>query len=463
MTQAQHYDAIVIGSGQSGGPLATAMAGHGWKTAIIERQHVGGTCVNVGCTPTKTMVASAHVAHLARRAGDYGVDAGPVTVDMRAVRQRKRDMVEAFRSGSERSLTSSDGVDLLMGEASFTGENQISVHMRDGGQRTLTAERFFIDTGTRPVRLDIPGLDTTPYLDSTSIMELDTIPEHLVVIGGGYIGLEFGQMFRRFGSEVTILQRSAQLMSREDPDIAATIREILEEDGLKVMLQAQTRKVASDGAGGVKLTIETPDGDVTVTGSHLLVAAGRTPNSDSLNLAAAGVETDERGFITVNDKLETTAPGIWAMGEAAGQPAFTHVSYDDFRILRTNLLQGGRRTTSDRIIAYVAYIDPQLGCVGLSETEAKNQGLNVKIASMPMSRVARASETSQTRGLMKAIVDATDGKILGAAILGAEGGEIMSIIQTAMMGGLTYDVLRDGVYAHPTYAESLNNLFNTLE
>jgi pyruvate/2-oxoglutarate dehydrogenase complex dihydrolipoamide dehydrogenase (E3) component len=428
----------------------------------VEREHVGGTCVNVGCTPTKTMIASARVAHMARRAGDYGVQTGPVSVDMTVVRQRKRDIVEMFHEGSESAVTDAEGVDLLMGEARFTGEKTIKVTLNDGGETTLTAERVFIDTGTRNSIPPIDGIDDVRHYDSTSIMELDEVPGHLIVIGGGYIGLEFGQMFRRFGSEVTIIQRGDQLLGREDDDIAGAVKDILEEDGIRVLLQSDAKRVEST-YGGVKVTVSSPDGEKIIDGSHLLIAVGRTPNTDALDPAAAGIDMDERGFIKVNGRLETNVPGVWAMGEVAGQPAFTHISYDDFRILRSNVIEGGNRTTANRLVSYVAYIDPQLGRVGLSESQAREQGININVATMPMSSVARALETDETRGMMKAVIDADTGKILGAAVLGIEGGEVMSIIQTAMMGGLTYQALRDGVYAHPTLAEALNNLFAGLE
>ena len=462
MSDVIHYDAIVIGAGQSGGPLSTALAGHGWKTAIVEREHVGGTCVNVGCTPTKTMIASARVAHLAKRAGDYGVQTGPISIDMIVVRQRKRDIVEMFHEGSESAVIEAEGVDLLMGEARFIGEKTVQVTLNDGGQTTLTAERIFIDTGTRNITPPIDGIDNVPHYDSTSIMELDEVPKHLIVIGGGYIGLEFGQMLRRFGSEVTIIQRGEQLLGREDDDVASAVQDILEEDGIRVLLQTDAERVQSVD-GSVQVTVSGPDGEETIKGTHLLIAVGRKPNTGTLNPAAAGIDMDERGFINVNGRLETNVPGVWAMGEVAGQPAFTHISYDDFRILRANIIEGGNRTTAGRLVPYVAYIDPQLGRVGLSESQAKEQGINIKVATMPMSSVARALETDETRGMMKAIVDAETDKILGTAILGIEGGEIMSVIQTAMMGGLTYQSLRDGVYAHPTLAEALNNLFGELK
>ncbi|HEX8221456.1 MAG TPA: mercuric reductase [Chloroflexia bacterium] len=463
MAGRQHYDAIVIGAGQSGMPLSRAMAKAGWKTAMVERAHVGGTCINTGCTPTKTMVASARVAYLAGRAAGYGVRISPPSVDMSRVRQRKRDMVESFRGGNERSLATA-GVDLLMGEGRFTGPKSIEVRLNGSGDvRQLEAERIFIDTGTRSAVPRLEGLDTVPYLDSTSIMELDAVPDHLLVLGGGYIGVEFAQMFRRFGSRVTVIVRGKSLLSKEDPDIAEALTGILRDDGIEVLFEAESLRVARGGDNAILFTVRTPGGERVIEGSHLLVATGRTPNSDSLNLGAAGIETDERGFIKVNVKLETNVPGVYALGEANGEPAFTHISYDDFRVICANLLYGQDVTTNDRILPYVVFTDPQLGRVGLGEEDARRQGRNVKVAKMPMSWVARALETDETRGLMKAVVDADTGQILGCAILGLEGGEVMAQVQLAMMGKLPYHVLRDAIFAHPTLAESLNTLFAQIE
>jgi len=458
-----HYDAIVIGAGQSGGPLSTALARAGWKTAIIERIHVGGTCINEGCTPTKTMVASARVAYLARRGTDYGVHTGPVTVDMVKVRQRKRDIVDSFRNGSQQRIESTEGVDLLMGEAHFTGPKELEVRLTNGETRQLTANTFFINDGARPSKPSISGVDSVPTLDSTSIMELDVVPDHLLIIGGGYVGLEFGQMFRRFGSQVTVIQRGAYLLAREDPDVAGEVAKILREDGLEVLLETAPTHVAKTGDGKIQLTVKTPTGERTLTGSHLLVAAGRTPNTDWLNPAAAGVQVDKKGFIPTNEKQETNVPGIYALGDVKGGPAFTHISYDDFRIIRTNLLENGNATIHDRLVPYTVFIDPQLGRIGLSETEARDKGHNIKVAKMPMNYVARALEVDESRGFMKAIVDAGTQQILGAAVLGIEGGEIMAMLEISMMGKLPYTVLRDGIFAHPTLAESLNNLFSSFE
>jgi pyruvate/2-oxoglutarate dehydrogenase complex dihydrolipoamide dehydrogenase (E3) component len=324
-----HYDAIVIGSGQAGGPLSTALAKAGYHTALIEREHVGGTCINEGCTPTKTMVASARVAYLARRAADYGIQTGSISVDMLRVRQRKRDIVESFRSGSERRILRTPGVDLLRGEARFTGLKTLEV---DGHQ--LTAERIFVNTGARPSLPPLPGLDSVPTLNSTSIMELDEVPEHLLVLGGGYVGLEFGQMFRRFGSRVTVVQRGPRLLAREDADVADAVADILRQDGIRVLLSTAAERAEA----GPRLVVRSASGEETLDGSHLLVAVGRTPNTASLNPAATGLNIDRQGFIPTNDRLETNVPGIYALGDAKGGPAFTHISYDDFRIIRTNLI-----------------------------------------------------------------------------------------------------------------------------
>ena len=455
------YDAIVIGAGQSGGPLSSALARSGLRTALIEREHVGGTCINEGCTPTKTMVASARVAHLARRAADYGVRVGPIEIDMRRVRQRKRDIVKTFRSGSEKRIESTPGLDLIRGEARFTGPKQLSVSTPDG-VTLLSAQTFLINTGARPSRPDIPGLDEVATLDSTSIMELDEVPEHLLVLGGGYVGLEFGQMFRRFGSRVTIVQRGPQLLGREDADVAEAVAKILHDDGIDVMLQTDAIRFEK-GAGSIRLIVRESSAERELNGSHLLIAAGRVPNTDVLDPGAAGVKVDQRGFVPTNDRLETNVAGVYAMGDVRGGPAFTHISYDDYRVLKTNLLEGGSATIQGRPVPYTVFIDPQLGRIGLSEDEARRIGRSISVATMPMTSVARALEVDESRGFMKAIVDADTGQILGAAILGIEGGELMAMLEIAMLGKLSFKVLRDGIFAHPTLAESFNNLFASLE
>ena len=460
---AQHYDAVVIGSGQGGNPLAGALAGAGRKTAVIEREHVGGTCINEGCTPTKTMVASAKVAYLDRRSADYGVRNGPVNVDMVEVRRRKRAIVDTFRGGSEQRLEDAENLELIRGEASFTGPKELEVRLDRGEAVRISAENVFINVGARPGSVPVDGLDAVPTLDSTKIMELDEVPEHLLVLGGGYVGIEFAQMFRRFGSEVTVVQRGPQLLSREDADVAEAVAEILHGDGVEVLLDTEAQGVRQDESGGIRLTVNEAAGERTLSGSHLLVAAGRPPNTDLLNLEAAGVETDERGFVEVNERLETNVPGVYALGDAKGGPAFTHISYDDYRVIEANLLNGTNATIANRLVPYTVFIDPQLGRVGLSEAEAREQGRDVRVASIPMSYVPRALEMAESRGMMKAVIDGETSEILGCAILGVEGGEIMAMIQIAMMGKLPYTALRDGVFAHPTLAESLNKLFATVD
>ena len=457
----ERFDAMVIGSGQAGTPLSLALAEAGRQTALIEREHVGGTCVNDGCTPTKTMVASARVAYLARRGADYGVNTGAVSVSQIKVRERKRAIVESFRGGSQRRIEEAKGLELIVGSARFLGPNSVEVQLNGGGVRRLTAANIFINTGARASRPQIAGLDSVPALDNVSIMELDAVPEHLLVVGGGYVGLEFGQMFRRFGSKVSIIHSHPQLLTREDTDVAEEIAKILVEGGIELVLDARTVRVSS-AADVIRLTVGTPQGERTFTGSHLLLATGRIPNTDSLKLGAAGVNTDGRGFIKTDNRLQTNVPGIYALGDVKGGPAFTHISYDDYRIIRANLLEGGNASTEGRLVPYTVFLDPQLGRIGLTEAEAVAKGLNIEVAKMPMNRVARALETDETRGFMKAIVDARTKQILGAAVLGIEGGEIMSMFEIAIMGRLPYTTLRDGIFAHPTLAESLNNLFSTL-
>lgn len=462
MSSNEKYDAIVIGSGQGGTPLSLALAKAGMRTALIERTDVGGTCVNTGCTPTKTMVASARVAYLARRAADYGVHTTAISIDLKRVRQRKREVVERFRSGEQKLIEATPNLDLIFGDARFTAPKAIEVKLKNGSARNLIADKFFINTGTRTAIPKVDGLENVPFLDNASIMELDAVPEHLLILGGGYIGLEFGQMFRRFGSRVTIIQSADRLLTREDRDVSDAILQILREDGIDVLLSTKAQRVSQTN-GNINLEFS----GQTLTGSHLLICTGRKPNSDSLNLEAAKIQTGRHGFIQVDEHLKTTADDIFALGDVKGGPAFTHISYDDFRIIRSNLIQGKAATTpattKNRFVPYTVFIDPQLGRIGMTEEDAHKAGRNIRIATLPMASVARAIETDETRGFMKAIVDAETSQVLGASVLGIEGGEIMSIIETAMMGRLPYTALRDATYAHPTLAESLNNLFTALD
>ena len=454
----EQFDAIVIGAGQGGGPLATAFARAGRTTALIEREHFGGTCVNEGCTPSKTMIASGRVAYLARRAADYGVHTGEITIDMPVVRKRKRDMVDSFREGSEKSAFGTDGLTALTGEGRFSGPKEVTVTMNDGGSRTLTAETIVINVGERPAPPRIEGAEAVTILNSTTVMELDSVPDHLLIIGGGYVGLEFGQLFRRLGAEVTIVHHGPQLLSREDTDIADAMRAILEEDGIRILLETSAKSVTGSD-DDLTVTVEGADGTENISASHILQAAGRIPNSDLLDLDVASIETDKKGYIVVDDRLATSVSGIYAVGDVVPGPKFTHISYDDYRILKANLIDGESRSTNDRIVPYTVFTDPQLGRVGLSERAARDQGRAIRVARMPMARVARALESDESRGVMKVIVDPNNGQILGAAILGLDGGEVMSMVQIAMMGKLPYTALRDAVFAHPNLSESLNNLF----
>jgi len=409
------------------------------------------------------MVASARVAYLARRASEYGVQTGPVTVNLAQVRERKQKVVERFRKGAEHALEATANVDVIRGEASFIDARTVKVERAGRETLRLSAGKIFINTGAKPVVPPIDGLDRVPSLDSTSIMELDAVPKHLLIVGGGYIAIEFGQMFRRYDSQVTLIERGKRLLAREDDDVAEEVAKILREDGIDVRLKTRASRVEANAQGEIQLTVNGESGEGTVKGSHLLIATGRSPNVRHLNLGAAGVEMDERGYVKVNDRLETNMPGIYAMGDVKPGPAFTHISYDDFRIIQANLLQNGDARIDGRPVPYTIFMDPQLGRVGLTEKEARAQGRPIRVAKLSMANVARGIECGETRGFMKAVVDAETDQILGCAILGMEGGEVMAVLQVAMMGKLPYTVLRDGVFAHPTLAESLNNLFMAMD
>jgi pyruvate/2-oxoglutarate dehydrogenase complex dihydrolipoamide dehydrogenase (E3) component len=459
----EHYDAIVIGTSQGGRflPIELAKAGH--KVALVERDQLGGVCVNRGCTPTKTMVASARLAYQARRAAEYGVRTGPVSVDLAAVRERKRAMVAGARENYASRLPQ-DGLDLIEGEARFTGPKTVEITLthggtRQGGARQLSAPVIVIDAGTRPRTLAINGAGDVPVLDSTSIMELDELPEHLIIAGGGYIGLEFGQMFRRFGSQVTIIQGAPRLMMIEDEDVSDEVAAIMRDDGITVLTSATPARVEPASGGRLRLTVRTADGERQLEGSHLLSATGRVPNTEALTPEAAGIRLDDHGFIEVDEYLETSVPGVYAMGDIKGGPAFTHLSYDDYRILHANLIGHQKASTRDRVVPYTMFIDPQLGRAGLTEREARAQGRAIRVAKLPMSAVIRAIETGETRGFMKAVIDADSGQILGCAVLGSEGGEIMTMIQVAMLGKLSYSDMANAIFTHPLLAEGLNTLF----
>lgn len=459
----KNYDAIVIGAGQAGVPLCKKLANAGMKTLLVEKRYIGGTCVNDGCTPTKTMIASAKVAYLAGRCTDMGIHIKGYTVDLKQVKKRADGIVKKSRNGAKEAIEKTKNLDLLFGEATFIDKNTISVNPKTGKARQFTADKIFIDTGCKTIIPKIDGLDDIEYLTSTSILDLEKVPEHLLILGGNYIGLEFGQMFSRFGSKVTILERSDRLLTREDEDIALEITHILEGEGIKVMAGSEAIRFADKGKNKITATIKTGHKESKIKCSHVLIAVGRSPQTDHLGLDKTGVKLDDKGYIKVNDKLETSAKGIYALGDVKGGPAFTHISYNDYTIVYRNLIEKRKLTIKDRPVPYCMFTDPELGRVGITEAEAKEKGINYKVATLQMSHVARALETGDTRGLMKAIVNADTKEILGVAIVGTEGGEIMSVLQMAMEGGITYDRIRYYVFAHPTYSESLNNLFMSLD
>ena len=454
------YDAIVIGAGQGGSPIAEAFANAQRTTALIERANIGGTCVNTGCTPTKAMIASAAVANCVSHASEYGIEAGPLGVNLAAIRDRKDLMVQSFRTQKRAHLESIQGLDIYDGEASFVGGKTLEVRFPGECSIELASETIIIDTGSRPSIPPIQGIRDVPTFNSTSIMELTTLPDHLAILGGGVVGVEFAQMFRRFGCTVTLIEQSGQLLPQEDPDVVAAVSSILSEDGITLRVGCSVKFIEQQGAT-IRILGAKGNGDLCVLCSHVLIAAGRTPNTDALDLSRTGITTMPTGHIEVNDRLETSVPGIFAIGDATGGAPFTHISYDDYRILRSNLLLGGQASTANRIVSYVVYVDPQLGRVGLSETQATALGVPYRLAKMPMRHVARALETGQPRGFLKALVGPESGCILGAAVLGDQGGEIMSILHVAMLAGLPYEVLRDSPFAHPTYAEGLNSLFSS--
>jgi pyruvate/2-oxoglutarate dehydrogenase complex dihydrolipoamide dehydrogenase (E3) component len=451
------YDAIVLGSGQAGNPLAHKLADHGWGVALVEREHLGGTCVNTGCTPTKTMIASAQVAHYARHAARWGVRTGEVSVDLPRVVTRKDQVVLQWRSGLERKVQQRPSLHLYRGHGRFLDPHRVRV-----GDLVLESERIFIDTGAQPSIPRIQGLDQAGYLTNVSIMQVTDLPEHLLVLGGGYVGLEFGQMFRRFGSRVTVVHSAEQILPREDADVARELQQSLEAEGIRFVLKARTTRVERDN-GQVILRLEDGDGAESLRGSHLLVATGRRPNTDDLGLETTGVQTTPKGFIRVNSRLGTNVPGIWALGDVNGGPAFTHIAYNDYQIVYANLIEGKDLTTANRLVPYAVFTDPQLGRVGLTEKEARATGRRLKIGKIPMAWVARAVERDETAGLMKLVVDAETDRILGAAILSSEGGELVQILEFAMLGDVPYTLLKGAVYIHPTLAEGFWTLMEEVK
>jgi pyruvate/2-oxoglutarate dehydrogenase complex dihydrolipoamide dehydrogenase (E3) component len=456
----EYYDDIIIGGGKAGKTLAPTLVANGRKTALVERSlnMIGGGCINIACIPTKTMVASAEVAHTVRHSAIYGINTAPPAVDLAAVIQRKRSVVKAARETNFNNLHTSLGDNLIIASASFIASKMIEVTTADGSARLLTAERFFVNTGTRPLVPSIPGLKEAGFLTSESIMELEQLPEHLIVLGSGYIGLEFAQMFRRFGSRVTVIGQSEQILSQQDSDIAIAVQTLLERDGIDFLLKAKTLRVDRVGHDTV-LRLQVANQEISLQGSHLLVAVGRSPNIDSLNLAAAGVLTNAAGFIQVNDRLETNVPNIWALGDINGGPQYTHISLDDYRIIKANLIDGGNRSRGDRPIPSCLFIDPELAHVGLTETEAQQQGYAIRVAKLDTSAIPRARTLGKTDGLLKAIVDTETGRILGCSLLCHAAGEVISTVQMVMQAQMPYTVLRDGILTHPTMTEGLNLLF----
>jgi pyruvate/2-oxoglutarate dehydrogenase complex dihydrolipoamide dehydrogenase (E3) component len=460
VSQTEQFEVLILGSGQGGKLLAWHMARAGRRTAVVERRWVGGSCPNVACLPSKNEIWSAKVAHLAHHAGQFGTVAGPVETDMAAVRQRKRDMVNREIEQHLQNYRTT-GAELIMGSGRFVAPKTLEVHLNDGGTRLLAGERVFLNLGTHAAIPSIPGLEATRPLTHIEALELDYLPTHLIVLGGGYVGLEMGQAYRRFGSQVTVIEAGPQLMSREDPDVADEMQRILSEEGIQFLMEAEVQQVRGRSGERVGVTVRTSSGEQTIEGSDILLAAGRLPNTAGIGLEEAGVELDAHEYIRVNERLETTAPGVWAIGECAGSPQFTHASVDDFRIIRDNLA-GGNRSTRDRLVPYCMFTDPPLARVGLSEREARRQGVATRVARLPMSAVLRTEATDETQGFMKVLVGASDDRILGFTMIGSEAGEVMAAVQMAMLANLPYPALSDAVLAHPTMAEGLGSLFSNV-
>ena len=460
MSQPERFEMLVLGSGAGGKLPAWHMAKSGRRTAVVERKLIGGSCPNTNCLPSKNEIWSAKVADLVHHADRFGMVTGSVATDMKRVLARKRDMVDGLIAMHLDAYKAS-GAELIMGTGRFIAPKTIEVSLNNGGTRVLTGDRVVLNLGTHATIPEVPGLAGAEPLTNVEALELDRLPDHLVVIGGGYVGLELAQAYRRFGSRVTIIEMGPQLAGGEDPDVAAALQEMLHDEGIAVHLGAKVLGVRGRSGQTVSLQLHTPSGDRTIEGSDILVAAGRTPNTAGIGLELAGVALDARGYIAVNDRLETSAPDVWAVGECAGSPQFTHVSEDDFRIIRDNLV-GGDRTTRNRLVPYCMFTDPPLARVGLSEAEARHQGIAVRVAKLPITAVLRTRTTSETRGFMKALVEADGDHILGFTMLGADAGEVMAVVQTAMLAGMPYTGLRDAIIAHPTMAEGLGGLFSNV-
>ncbi|CAD7807895.1 putative pyridine nucleotide-disulfide oxidoreductase RclA [Chryseobacterium aquaeductus] len=457
-------DAIIIGSGQAGNPLALKLSAAGLKTVLIEKSEemLGGVCVNVGCTPSKTLIASAKAMHKIKTAHKHGISVPDVSIDFEITQKRKNDIVAKSKKGVKKNLEEAENLDLIYGTASFSGEKTISVQNESEEAIEFTAPYIFINVGCRPATPEIDGLKDVKWYDSTGILELQEIPKKLIVIGSGYIGLELGQMYSRFGSEVIIVEKAGQIISNEDADIAENLQEILEEEGLTFHLNSEIKNVKQDD-NKITLTFTKNNKQEQIEGTHLLIVTGRKSNADSLHLEKAGIKQDDKGYIKVNQKLETNVDGVYALGDIKGGPQFTHISYNDYVIVSDNILEQKNTSTEGRIIPYTVFTDPQVGRVGLSEKEATEKNLNFTVIKIPGKRITRGLESAETQGLWKAVVDNDSDKILGAAIIGSEGGEMTSIIQMAMKGNISAKDLQTFIFSHPTYSESLNTLFDELE
>jgi len=456
----ERFEILVLGSGAGGKLLSWHMARSGRRTAVVERRWIGGSCPNVNCMPSKNEIQSAKVASLLRHGAEYGARARGVEIDMAAVRARKRAMVDGQIAAHLHAYQTS-GAELIMGSGRFVAPKTLEVRLNDGGTRVLTGDRVFINVGTHAAIPAVPGLEAALALTNIEALELDYLPRHLIVLGGGYVGLEFAQAYRRFGSRVTVIEHGKQLMAREDPDVSEALQRILADEGVDFLVGPELTRVEGRSGKEVTLVVRSPAGEQRIEGSDILVAAGRVPNTADIGLDKAGVELDTRGFVHVNERLETSAPDVWAIGECAGSPQFTHVSEDDFRIIRDNLV-GGRRSTRDRLVPYCMFTDPPLARVGLSEADAQRQGLDVRVARLPMSSVLRAQTTGEMQGFMKVLIAGRDDRILGFTMIGPEAGEVVATVQTAMLAELPYSRLRDAVLAHPTMAEGLGPLLSNV-
>lgn len=459
MENIKKYDAIIIGSGQSGNHLMHDLTKKGQSVAIVEKSEMGGSCINVGCTPTKTLIASSNLFDRVKKSSELGVYADNIRLDFKKVMKRKNDIVRAFRGSVEKGAKRNEDIEVYKGLASFVDKNTINIKLNDGNEENIEAETIYINTGSKPNIIPLDGLEDIEYLDSTSVMELEELPEHLVIMGTSYIALEFGQMYKRFGSQVTMVGRGENIIKREDLDVSKRMQEILEDDGIEFMLNTDTKRVEKNG-DKIDLYVERDGKEEKINCSHLMLAVGRVAVTEELKLENAGIEIDDKGNVKVDERLKTTADNVYALGDVKGGPQFTHIARDDYRIAMDNEFGEGKRTKEDRLVPYTLYTEPQLGRVGLSEREAREKGYDIEVSISEMSKKGRAIEENYTDGFMKAIINKEDHKILGVSILGYQGGEIMAIVEVAMMAGMTYDKLRDGIFTHPSLSEILNDLFD---